>query len=63
MSRPELPKEKQQRPLLYKYSFIQNDKSSRSHAVIQIQVLQRWNEDGETFYQKGVLKIVDLAGS
>lgn len=31
--------------------------------MIQIQVLQRWNENGSTFYQKGVLKIVDLAGS
>lgn len=45
-----------------------NQKSSRSHAVIQITVMQRWNVgDAEgtlqTKYRKGTLKIVDLAGS
>lgn len=42
---------------------MKNKRSSRSHAIIQLQVLQRWNEDGETKYLKGTLKIVDLAGS
>lgn len=45
------------------FDFIKNKRSSRSHAVIQITVLQRWNESGETKYLKGMLKIVDLAGS
>lgn len=45
-----------------------NQKSSRSHAVIQITLLQRWKvTDGAGIVQmktrKGMLKIVDLAGS
>jgi hypothetical protein len=44
-----------------------NRNSSRSHALIQISLLQRWNivVDGQiqTKYRKGLLKIVDLAGS
>lgn len=44
-----------------------NKTSSRSHAVIQITLLQRWNTNTstgvETRYRKGILKIVDLAGS
>jgi kinesin family protein 1 len=45
-----------------------NQKSSRSHAVIQITLLQRWKvTDGTGAIQlknrKGILKIVDLAGS
>lgn len=44
-----------------------NKTSSRSHALIQITLLQRWNSTTnngtETKYRKGILKIVDLAGS
>lgn len=45
-----------------------NQKSSRSHAVIQITLMQRWKvADGTGGIQmktrKGTLKIVDLAGS
>lgn len=45
-----------------------NSKSSRSHAVIQITLLQRWktvDSSGtpQMKNRKGILKIVDLAGS
>jgi hypothetical protein len=42
---------------------MKNKRSSRSHAVIQIVLLQRWIEEGETKYIRAMLKIVDLAGS
>jgi hypothetical protein len=56
-------KQKDIRNLNCTYCEIQNKRSSRSHAVIQITILQRWNEGGETRYLKAMLKIVDLAGS
>ena len=46
-----------------KWFDIKNKRSSRSHAVIQIVLLQRWIEEGETKYIRAMLKIVDLAGS
>ena len=44
-----------------------NKTSSRSHAVLQVFVEQKWNDQNDKakkkFYRKALLTIVDLAGS